>query len=134
MTAIKNNAGKPEHKYLHPAFLDGVAYAMMAGAVKYSPTNYLKGHKATDLLDAALRHIHQARQGFIYDHEINQLLKDEYDTHFFVTHLHAAAANINMFLAQRESGVLIDDTMDYIRPNIPQVRSLHEKIPGTNGQ
>jgi hypothetical protein len=58
---VKDN--KPDYSLLPKIFLDQVAYGMMAGEKKYGRYNYTKGHKVSQLLAAAERHIKIYQEG-----------------------------------------------------------------------
>jgi hypothetical protein len=105
MKAKKDNKkdGKPAYKYLSEQLLNETSRAMMAGALKYGEWNYLNGHLASDLLEAAMRHIVKALNGEDTDADCTQRLGMR------VSHLGCAVANINMLLAQQSLGTLIDD-------------------------
>ena len=111
---------KPPIKYIHPDFIEGPAYGMLAGEMKYGAWNYLNGHNYTDLLDAAIRHLNAVRRGEDIDENCTKILREGYirdGQHIEgfgekapkVHHLWLAACNINMILSQMAKGTLKDD-------------------------
>ena len=108
MKAMKNNSKKVNLKYISALLKEWIANAMSAGAVKYAPYNYLKGHNLTDLLDAMERHIGQVRDGQWIDEETSKILGRP------VTHLGCVGASLNMIASQLKKGTLIDDRWDYL--------------------
>lgn len=119
MSAKKDNKKdrKPELKYISQGLMYETSYAMMAGALKYGEFNYLKGHKASDLIEAAVRHLYSALNGDEYDTDCSERLGMP------VSHLGCASANINMLLAQIEAGTVIDD----LHSNATRARNLKDQ-------
>lgn len=100
---------KPPLKYLHPSLLTGTAYGMLAGELKYGGWNFVLGHDRQDLVDGAMRHLLDFRQGVEIDQNTTDLLKAKYgDKAPQVQHLWLAACNINMLLWQLELGTSKD--------------------------
>jgi hypothetical protein len=107
MSALKDNVKdcKPPLKYLHPNFMLGTAYGMLAGELKYAAWNFLKGHDRQDLLDGAIRHLLADRSGELIDADTTARLKAVFgDKAPEVQHLWLAACNINMILWQQAYG------------------------------
>lgn len=94
---------KPELKYICQATLAELSYAMMAGKIKYGKYNYLKGHNASQLLEAAIRHLFAVLNGEYLDADCTERLGHP------VSHLGCVLANINMLLSQQEAGTLNND-------------------------
>ena len=96
-------------KYVHPEVIEGCAYGMLAGELKYGSWNFLKGHDIQDLLDATIRHLNSARMGDLIDYDTTQRLRDKYgDRAPDVKHLWLALCNLNMILWQQNFGVIRD--------------------------
>lgn len=95
--AAKNDGNKPDLSLLPRIFLIEVARAFMVGEKKYTRYNYCKGHKASQLIAAALRHLTAWFEGEENDPEDGQ------------HHLGAAGACIGILLRQMQLGTLIDD-------------------------
>lgn len=106
--AKKNNSTKYALKYIHPNVKNWGALAMMAGAEKYGPWNFLSGHKLTDLLDAMERHIDCIRQGEWMDMDCTMRLNRD------VPHLGCVVAGVNMIAGQLAKGTLVDDRHQYL--------------------
>ena len=106
--AKKNNSTKYALKYIHPNVKNWGALAMMAGAEKYGPWNFLNGHKLTDLLDAMERHIDRIRQGEWMDMDCTIRLNRD------VPHLGCIVAGVNMIAGQLAKGTLVDDRHQYL--------------------
>jgi hypothetical protein len=94
---------KPDYSLLPKAFLDQVAYCMMAGADKYGRYNYLKGHKINQLTAAAGRHLKAIESGEDIDEDTSERVNKQ------VHHAAAVAANMLMLLHQKEENTLTDD-------------------------
>jgi hypothetical protein len=94
---------KPDVSLVYKETIYGCAKAMMAGEVKYGRFNYAKGHTASQLLAAAIRHLQEALWKGDVDEDCTELLGQ------IVEHLDCATANINMFKHQRDVGTLVDD-------------------------
>lgn len=95
--ASKHDKAKPDLSLLPKIFLEEVAKAFMVGEKKYGRYNYTKGHKASQLIAAAQRHITAWYQG-----EENDPVDGQH-------HLGAAGACMAMALRQAELGTLKDD-------------------------
>ncbi len=95
--ASKNDHGKPDLSLIPYIALKVEAQAFMVGERKYGRYNYTKGHKTSQLLAAAIRHIMAFNEG------------EENDPVDGQPHLGSARASISMLLRQRELGTLIDD-------------------------
>lgn len=113
--ASKHDKAKPDLSLLPKIFLEEVAKAFMVGEKKYGRYNYTKGHKASQLVAAAQRHITAWYQG-----EENDPVDGQH-------HLGAAAACMAMALRQAELGTLKDDrfkaAMEQTEPAIEFVGS-----------
>lgn len=105
MTAEKNDTkdNKPDLSLLPKIFKTQVAYTMMAGKFKYGKYNYTKGHKISQLLAAAERHLDEIKDGVDYDDDCTARVG------VAVHHAGCVAANMLMLLHQLELGTLIDD-------------------------
>lgn len=104
-TALKNNIKdcKPPIKYVSPNFIEGVAFGMLAGEIKYEAWNYLFGHDVQDLLDGAVRHINKHRKGEIYDDDTTERLREKFGENApRVRHLWLAGCNLNMIQWQQD--------------------------------
>lgn len=95
--AAKNDGKKADLSLLPKTFLVEVAKAFMVGEKKYGRYNYTKGHDASQLMAAAMRHLTAWNEGEEHDPEDGQ------------HHLGAAAACIAMALRQIELGTLKDN-------------------------
>ena len=129
MTAYKNNKKdcKPPLKYVLPETIEGCAYGMLAGGMKYLSWNHLRGHNLTDLLDAAQRHLNAVRMGEDIDQDTTKRLKEGCidingnekpgygDKAPDIKHLWLVISNINMILHQEYLGTLIDDRKEYLK-------------------
>ena len=96
---------KPMLRYVSLRLLEETSYAMMAGSKKYGEFNYLKGHKASQLIEAAIRHLFAALEGEQLDKDCTERLGSP------VRHLGCALANINMYLQQEQAGTLKNDLL-----------------------
>ena len=95
---------KPPLKYVHPEVMDGCAYGMLAGALKYDPWNFLKGHDQMDLIDAAIRHLQEHRMGRTVDVDTTNRLMEVYGEKApNIKHLWLALCNINMLIWQHHA-------------------------------
>jgi hypothetical protein len=100
---------KPPLKYLHPEFMTGTAFGMLAGELKYDAWNFLKGHDRQDLIDGAIRHLLAARMGEDIDQDTTARLVEKYENKApQIKHLWLAACNINMMLWQEAYGTARD--------------------------
>lgn len=97
LSAAKNDQHKPDLSLLPAVFLASVAEAMMVGERKYGRYNYCKGHKASQLVAALMRHATAYFNGEERDPVDGQL------------HLGSVGACVLMLLRQQELGTLIDD-------------------------
>lgn len=95
--ASKNDSKKPDLSLIPYVALIKEAEALMVGEKKYGRYNYTKGHKASQLIAALMRHTLAWYQGEENDPEDGQ------------HHLGAARACLSMLLRQQELGTLIDD-------------------------
>lgn len=96
-SAAKNDKSKPDLSLLPKVFLNAVAEAMMVGEQKYGRYNYTKGHKTSQLIAAAMRHLSAYYDGEERDPIDGQL------------HLGSVAACVLMLLRQQELCTLTDD-------------------------
>ena len=105
MSADKNDKQdlKPDYSLIPKSFMDGVAYSMMAGELKYGRNNYTEGHKITQLTAAATRHLKQIEAGELVDEDTSDRLQRE------VTHMGCVAASMLMLIHQLELGTSVDD-------------------------
>lgn len=103
MSADKKDLDKPDYSLIPKVFMDEVARCMMAGAVKYQRHQYLKGHKATQLIAAAERHLKELQEGEDVDLDSSERLGQ------YVLHAAAVAANMLMYIHEDDEGTLIDD-------------------------
>lgn len=95
--ASKNDNKKPDLSLIPYIALVKEAEALMVGEKKYGRYNYTKGHKASQLISAAIRHLSAWNEGQEFDAEDGQ------------HHLGAARACLAMALRQQELGTLVDD-------------------------
>lgn len=94
-------------KYVHPRFIYGIAYGMLAGELKYEAWNYIKGHDIQDLIDAAIRHLNKVRIGEIVDKDTTERLRERFGEKApEVTHLDLAGCNLNMIVSQIIAGTI----------------------------
>jgi hypothetical protein len=123
MSASKNakRDGKPDLSLLPKVFLDQVAYAMMAGEKKYGRYNYTKGHKISELIAAAMRHLSAMNEGEDADQDTTHRL----DNGQVVSHAACICANMLMILRQTELGTITDDRFTY--PEIEEVIELRSR-------
>ena len=102
--------------------MKGCSYAMMAGELKYERHNYKKGHKLTQLINAAIRHLKEYEGGNNIDDDCTDRLRDgcvsvvtgKFNSGYGeaapdVSHLDCAIANLNMIKEQILLKTLIDD-------------------------
>ena len=103
--ASKNDTldNKPDYSLLPRAFLDQVAYVMMAGAQKYGRYNYTKGHNISQLTSAAIRHLKAIDSNEDIDQDTTDRINKE------IHHAACVCANMLMLLHQKELGTLEDD-------------------------
>ena len=96
-SAAKNDKQKIDLSLIPKVFLNAVAKAFMVGEKKYGRYNYCKGHEASQLIAAAMRHLTAWNEGEENDPEDGQ------------PHLGAAGACLAMALRQQELGTLKDN-------------------------
>lgn len=96
-TAAKNDKEKPDLSHVPVEFLNAVAQAFMVGEKKYNRYNYYKGHKASQLIAAAMRHLTAWMDG------------EENDPVDGQPHLGSVGACVAMILKQQKLGTLIDN-------------------------
>jgi hypothetical protein len=115
-TAVKHDQGKPMMSLLSSRWLVGVAKVLTFGAAKYKSHNWRKGHQASRLLDAALRHLTAFMDG------------EDNDPESGLSHLHHASCCI-MFLA--ENMELRPEFDDRWKPNLEERRTTfpHTAFP-----
>jgi hypothetical protein len=97
LKASKNDTEKVDLSLVPKTFLTEVAKAFMVGEKKYGRYNYTKGHDASQLMAAAMRHLTAWNEGEDLDPEDGQ------------HHLGAAGACIAMALRQIELGTIKDN-------------------------
>ncbi len=97
IAASKNDSDKIDLSLIPSIALKEEAKAFMVGERKYQRYNYTKGHKASQLIAAALRHLTAWNEG------------EEYDPVDGQHHLGSARACCAMILRQMELGTLKDD-------------------------
>ena len=95
--AAKNDQQKADLSLLPKVFLETVAKAFMVGEKKYGRYNYCKGHKTSQLIAAAMRHLAAYNDG------------EENDSVDGQPHLGSVGACIAMLLRQEELGTLNDN-------------------------
>lgn len=95
--AAKNDQTKPDMSLIPRIFLEQVSHAFCVGERKYGRYNYCKGHKSSQLVAAAIRHITAWNEG------------EECDPVDGQHHLGAAGANLAMLLRQQQLETLKDD-------------------------
>lgn len=95
--AAKNDLEKPDLSHVPVEFLNAVAQAFMVGEKKYGRYNYYKGHKASQLIAAAMRHLTAWMNG------------EENDPVDGQPHLGSVGACVAMLLKQQKLGTLIDN-------------------------
>lgn len=103
--ARKNDVrdGKVGRSYMHPRTRDALELAHEAGAKKYEPLNFMKGHSTTQLISAAIRHLERHLWEGDVDVDCTEILGRD------VSHLGCAMACINMLIAQAAMGTHEDD-------------------------
>jgi len=95
--ASKNDKQKPDLSLIPYVAQIAEAQAFMVGEQKYGRYNYCKGHKASQLMAALLRHAYAWFEG------------EENDPVDGQPHLGSVRACCAMLLRQQELGTLIDD-------------------------
>ncbi len=112
---------KPDYSLIPESFMDQVAYALMAGQMKYLRDNYRKGHTSNQLTSAAGRHLKKIEKGEDIDADTTARLRDGCtdlegkfnkgygDKAKQVYHWACVAASALMALEQIELGTHIDD-------------------------
>lgn len=95
--AAKNDQQKPDLSLLPKVFLEEVAKAFMVGEKKYGRYNYCKGHDASQLIGALMRHATAWFNG------------EEHDPVDGQHHLGSVGACVAMILRQQELGTLKDN-------------------------
>jgi hypothetical protein len=96
-TASKNDKNKPDLSLIPKVALVAAAEAFQVGEAKYGRYNYCKGHKASQLVAAIIRHATDWFEG------------EENDPVDGQKHLGSIIANAAMILKQQELGTLTDD-------------------------
>jgi hypothetical protein len=96
-SASKNDSEKPDLSHIPTEFLAAVAQAFMVGEKKYGRYNYYKGHKASQLIAAAMRHLTAWMNG------------EENDPVDGQPHLGSVGACVAMLLKQKALGTLKDN-------------------------
>lgn len=95
--ASKNDQEKIDLSLIPKVALEAEALAFMVGEKKYGRYNYCKGHKSSQLIAAAMRHLLAYSEG------------EELDPKDGQPHLGSVRACVAMLLRQAELGTLIDD-------------------------
>lgn len=95
--AAKNDQAKADLSLIPQVLFIETARAFMVGEKKYGRYNYTKGHNASQLVAAALRHLTAWNDG------------EEHDPTDGQHHLGAVGACIAMILRQQELGTLKDN-------------------------
>lgn len=119
------NAGvvdcKPDYSLIPRAFMDQLAFVMMAGMFKYKRDNYRKGHTSNQLTAAAGRHLKAIESGEDIDVDTTARLRDGCtdiegvfhkgygDKAPTIYHWACVAACALMAIVQIAAGVHIDD-------------------------
>jgi hypothetical protein len=98
--ASKNDQEKADLSLIPQVALVAAARALMVGERKYGRYNYCKGHKASQLIAATLRHLTAWNDG------------EENDPVDGQPHLGAAIASVAMLLRQQQLKTLNDDRFD----------------------
>lgn len=114
--ASKNDQEKPDLSLLPKILLEEISKAYMVGEKKYGRYNYCKGHKQSQLIAAAIRHLTAYFEG------------EECDPIDGQSHLGAAGASIGMLLRQRQLGTSIDDR--YFQ-KVPEMTMSINNMPAT---
>lgn len=96
-TASKNDQQKADYSLVPTVALDAAAKAFMVGEVKYGRYNYYKGHKASQLVAALMRHATSWMDG------------EENDPKDGQPHLGSVIACAAMLLQQQHLGTLKDN-------------------------
>lgn len=94
--ASKNDQEKPDLSLIPYIAEVAEARALMVGEKKYGRYNYCKGHKASQLVSAARRHLSAWYNGEEFDKDGQH-------------HLGSVKACMSMLLRQMELSTLIDD-------------------------
>lgn len=97
MSASKERDGKPDLSLVPYCAQVAIAEALMYGEKKYARFDYCKGHKISDLIAAAMRHIGQFNDG------------EDCAPDSGLSHLAHAMANLAMLIHQAELGTSQDD-------------------------
>lgn len=108
--ASKNDKEKPDLSLIPKEALDAAARAFMVGEKKYNRYNYYKGHKASQLIAAMIRHATAWMDG------------EENDPVDGQPHLGSVIACAAMLLKQKALGTLKDDRY---KPAPPAIKSFH---------
>ena len=95
--ASKNDTAKLDLSLIPLVGMEAEAKALMVGEKKYGRYNYCKGHKASQLIAAMLRHAMAYSDG------------EEFDPIDGQPHLGSIKACASMLLRQQQLGTLIDD-------------------------
>ena len=95
--AAKNDTAKLDLSLIPLVGMEAEAKALMVGEKKYGRYNYCKGHKASQLIAAMLRHAMAYSDG------------EEFDPIDGQPHLGSIKACASMLLRQQQLGTLIDD-------------------------
>ncbi len=113
--ALKNDQEKSDFSLVPAVFLDAVARAFMVGEKKYGRYNYYKGHKTSQLIAAAMRHLTAFMEG------------EENDPIDGQPHLGSVGACVAMLLQQQKLGTLQDNRNKSSNTEIP-ITSMSRSI------
>ncbi len=118
--ASKNDQSKLDLSLIPKVALEAEAVAFMVGQAKYGRYNYTKGHKASQLIAALLRHALAWNEG------------EECDPVDRQHHLGSVRACAAMILRQAELGTLIDDRFKGLEPKAEGTQMIRGTIIPTN--
>lgn len=107
------NAGKVPLNLVPSSYDRYCAYALWYGAVKYTPNNWRKAGRWTEVADSLKRHFDDWREGEDFDHESK------------LPHLCHMAANLAFLIEFFDKGIGTDDRFRYA-----DSESGSDKMPG----
>ncbi len=102
LAASKNDQEKADYSLIPSVALEAAARAFMVGQAKYGRYNYYKGHQASQLIAALMRHTTAWMEG------------EENDPKDGQPHLGSVIACAAMILQQQKLGTLKDNR--YVKP------------------
>lgn len=85
--AKRNSNGKTPYAYLPLDLLDGAAWVMQKGAIKYGNGNYRLGFEPLDALNSLIRHVTSLQQAITTEDKENHV-GHLLDTDSGLSHLH----------------------------------------------